>query len=89
MTDTNTAPEYIVEYADGPLEGQTERRILIGGKPEDRVPAIVLVEGLESTFWYTLTASHEVDGEWRATYAFDAPDSDEVAPDPDEESIEL
>ncbi|WP_374010783.1 hypothetical protein [Leifsonia sp. LS-T14] len=87
MSDARQDPEYIVEYADGPLVGQAERRFLVGGKAEDRIPAIVAVEGLESTFWYVAGEQREVEGQLQVKYHFDQPDSDPVAPEKEDESI--
>jgi hypothetical protein len=77
--------EYVVEYVDGPLAGETERRVLIDGAYDERIGAIAAVEGLESTFWYVAGATREVQGELYVAYSFDAPDSDPVESDPDDE----
>jgi hypothetical protein len=77
--------EYVVEYADGPLIGETERRVLIGGKYDDRIGAVAAVEGLESLFWYVAGEAREIQGELHVSYRFDAPDSDPVESDPDDE----
>ena len=80
-------PEYIVEYADGPLVGTAERRYLVDGKVDERIGAVAAVEGLESLFWYVAGAEREVNGEKYVTYHFDAPDSDPVEAEKDEESL--
>jgi len=87
MTDARQDPEYIVEYADGPLVGQTDRRFLVGGKVDERIGVIAAVEGLESTFWYVAGEEREVEGQLQVTYHFDQPDSDPVAADKEDESI--
>ncbi|MFP3381645.1 hypothetical protein SB767_35595, partial [Bacillus sp. SIMBA_069] len=77
----------IVEYADGPLAGQTDRRFLVDGKPDERIGVIAAVEGLESTFWYVAADDREVEGQHLVTYTFDQPDSDPVESDQEDESI--
>jgi hypothetical protein len=77
--------EYLVEYVDGPLEGEVERRVLVDGEYDKRVSAVAAVEGLESLFWYEAIDTHEVAGELRVRYRFDAGDSDPVEAVTDEE----
>lgn len=84
MTDERDAPEYIVEYIDGPMAGSTERRILISGEIEDEVTAIAAIEGDESMFRYLKVDSREIQGEYHARYRFDARDSDTVIADPED-----
>ncbi len=86
MTDSGQIPaEYVVEYADGPLEGETDRRVLVDGKYDDRIGAVAAVEGLESLFWYVAGEARDIQGELHVRYSFDAPDSDPVESDPDDE----
>jgi hypothetical protein len=86
MTDADpTSTEYVVEYIDGPLAGETDRRVLVQGTFDDRIGAIAAVEALESTFWYVAGESRDVQGELHVDYRFDAPDSDPVESDPDDE----
>lgn len=86
MTEAEpTSTEYIVDYIDGPLEGESDKRVLVQGKYDDRIGAIAAVEGLESTFWYVAGESRDVQGELHVEYSFDAPDSDPVESDPDDE----
>lgn len=80
-------PEYIVEYVDGPLAGTTERRILIDGAVDERIGAVVAIDGLESVFWYVAGAERTVGGEKYVQYHFDAPDSDPVESDREVESL--
>lgn len=77
-TAENQDQEYIVEYVDGPLEGRTDRRILVRGKYDERLGAIEAVDGLESTFWYVAGESREIQGLLHVKYSFDSPDSDPV-----------
>ena len=86
MTDSErTDVEYIVDYVDGPLAGESDRRVLIRGKFDDRIGAVAAVEGLESLFWYVAGETREIQGELHVNYSFDAPDSDPVEADPDDE----
>jgi hypothetical protein len=86
MTDSErTDVEYIVDYVDGPLAGESDRRVLIRGKFDDRIGAVAAVEGLESLFWYVAGETREIQGELHVNYTFDAPDSDPVEADPDDE----
>ena len=79
MSDAErVSEEYVVEYADGPLAGETDRRVLIGGRYDDRIGAVAAVEGLESLFWYNAGDSREIQGELHVSYRFNAPDSDPV-----------
>ncbi|ANJ25430.1 hypothetical protein [Agromyces aureus] len=85
--DTSTEAEYLVEYVDGPLAGTSERRALVDGEVDERIASIAAVRGLESIFWYTAGDQRVVDDETVVEYRFDAPDSDPVQSDPDEESL--
>jgi hypothetical protein len=87
MSDAPQDPEYIVEYADGPLVGQTDRRFLVGGEVDERIGVVAAIEGLESTFWYVAGDKRDINGQLQVTYHFDAPDSDPVETDKDDESI--
>jgi hypothetical protein len=82
---------YVAEYVDGPLEGTTEHRYLVDGKPEDRLTQIGLVDRTEAIFWYVAQDSRDVGGVQHVRYAFDAEDSDTLpgASDPDAETREL
>ncbi|MGI9824093.1 hypothetical protein [Agromyces sp. Marseille-Q5079] len=84
MAAEESSTEYLVEYLDGPLEGQVEHRSLVDGGPEARLAAIAAIDGVESVFWYDLVGQRELDGEVRARFAFDAGDSDPVAFDEDD-----
>ena len=87
MTDARQDPEYIVEYVDGPLVGQTDRRFLVDGQVDERIGVIAAVEGLESTFWYVAGEQRHSGDELLVQYHFDQPDSDPVEADPEDESI--
>jgi hypothetical protein len=73
-----TTGVYLAEFLDGPLEGRFEQRALVDGKPESRVGEVAAVDGLESLFWYEAVGEHEVNGQLRVRFRFDAADSDPV-----------
>jgi hypothetical protein len=87
MTDAHEAPteiEYVVEYVDGPLAGESEKRVLVGGRYDERIGAVAAVDGLESLFWYTADGARDVAGEQHVDYYFDSSDSDPVESDQDD-----
>ncbi len=67
---------YVAEYVDGPLEGTTEHRYLIDGKPEERVAQMALVDGSEGLFDYVAGDTRELNGEQYVQFRFDPKDSD-------------
>jgi len=82
MSDSAQNPkEYIVEYVDGPLAGQTDRRLLIHGKYDERVSALVNVQGLPTTLWYRAIDSRQVVDQQQVRYRFEPSDSDPVEED--------
>lgn len=84
MTDAPAAPQtYTVEYVDGPLKGQIDQRILIGGAHEKTFGVIALVDGLESNFEYTEVGTRELNGELHVSYSFEPAESDPFASDDD------
>ena len=84
MSADRAGVEYVAEFIDGPLEGEFEHRILVGGKPEPRVGMLAAVDGLESLFWYDAIDQREVNGQLRVKFRFDADDSDPVEFDEDD-----
>jgi hypothetical protein len=84
MSADRAGVEYVAEFIDGPLEGEFEHRILVGGKPERRVGMLAAVDGLESLFWYDAIDQREVNGQLRVKFRFDADDSDPVEFDEDD-----
>lgn len=76
--------EYIAEFIDGPLEGDTEKRALVDGKQEPEITMMALVDGMESMFWYYEVDSRDVQGQLHARYTFNAPESDPSVSDPDQ-----
>lgn len=81
MSTDTTGARYVAEFLDGPLEGEFEQRILVGGKAERRVGVVAAVDGLESLFWYDAVDEREVNGQLRVSFRFDADDSDPVESD--------
>ncbi|MGO4102999.1 hypothetical protein AB4Y63_03530 [Leifsonia sp. YAF41] len=78
-----TAPDsdsvvYIAEFLDGPLEGQTDSRVLVRGAAEPRISMVAAVDGMESLFWYDKGDQRDVQGRLHVRYSFDPGDSDPV-----------
>jgi hypothetical protein len=88
MSETRASdPQYIVEYADGPLAGTTDRRYLVGGTVDARIGAVAAVDSLESVFWYVAGEERTVAGEKHVSYHFDPQESDPVEADQADESL--
>lgn len=88
MSETGaTDPQYVAEFVDGPMAGMAERRYMVGGKVEDRINAVALVDGIEALLWYVAGEERTVAGVKHVSFAFDAPDSDSVESDPEQESL--
>ncbi|RFA14588.1 hypothetical protein B7R21_05980 [Subtercola boreus] len=84
MTDaTQTPNSYVVEYSDGPLVGQTDTRIFVGGEYDTTFGVIALVDGIEANFEYHATGTRELNGQTHVTYSFDAANSDSPVSDED------
>jgi hypothetical protein len=81
MTADSAPAEYLAEFVDGPLEGEFDRRALVGGSSEARIGMVAAVDGLESLFWYDRVDEREVADGLRARYRFDPSDSDPVEAD--------
>ncbi|WP_395242940.1 hypothetical protein ACGGZK_12300 [Agromyces sp. MMS24-K17] len=84
MSADTAGGEYVAEFIDGPLEGDFERRALVGGESERRVGMVAAVDGLESLFWYDAVDERTVGDELRVRFRFDADDSDPVEFDEDD-----
>lgn len=67
---------YIAEFIDGPLEGQTDTRVLLRGKHSGRISMLAAVGGMESLFWYDEVDKRDVQGRLHVRYRFDAGESD-------------
>jgi hypothetical protein len=77
-TPENENTEYTVEFVDGPLEGQTDTRVLLHGAHDKRISMLAAVDSMESLFWYDEVEAREVQGKLHVRYAFDSGDSDPV-----------
>lgn len=86
MSENREDVEYIVEYIDGPLEGESDRRVLVHGEHDEALSTVAAVDGLESLFRYNAVDTREIAGELHVRYRFDAPDSDPVESDADGEN---
>lgn len=75
--------EYIVVYAGGPSDGQTDRRISTDGTWDDSVTVLASEAGNESLINYDATTWREVGGTYFVTYVYDPQDS-EALEDPEE-----
>ena len=84
MSADTAGTDYVAEFSDGPLEGEFEHRVLVGGKPESRVGMMAAIDGLESLFWYDAVEQREVNGQVRVRFRFDADDSDPAEFDEDD-----
>ncbi|KZC93919.1 MULTISPECIES: hypothetical protein [Clavibacter] len=90
MTDSApTDVRYLAVFADGPLEGTTETRVLVDGGHDETISTLSAVEGKEALFQYRAGEVTEVAGEKRVTYSFVADGSDDVLGEGDDESLEL
>lgn len=68
--------EYIVFYAGGPYDGQSDRRISTDGTWETEITVIVAVDGKETQLVYTSPVAREVGDQVQVTYTWDEPDSE-------------
>ncbi|AWB89544.1 oligoribonuclease [Homoserinimonas hongtaonis] len=87
MTDSRPAlakgDEYIVVYAGGPSDGQSERRISTDGTWDDSLTVLASESGAESMINYDATNWREVGGTYFVTYVYDPRDS-EALEDPED-----
>lgn len=67
---------YVAEFTDGPLEGETDHRLLSRGVSEERIGMMAAVDGLESLFWYERIDERHVGEVLHVRYAFVPADSD-------------
>lgn len=67
---------YTAEFIDGPLQGQTDSRVLVHGKHDERISMVAAVDGMESLFRYDEIDARDVQGRLHVRYRFDAGDSD-------------
>ena len=70
--------EYIVLYAGGPFDGQTDRRISTDGSWDEQLTVLAAEAGNETMINYDATSWREVGEVYHVTYTFDAGDSEEI-----------
>ncbi|GAA4195383.1 hypothetical protein GCM10022288_32210 [Gryllotalpicola kribbensis] len=87
MSTAETAKEYITEFLDGPLQGQTQHRSFIEGEYEKDIEAFVAVEGLPSQLHYVAQSTRQVGDTLFVSYRFDAPGSDSIELDDQDTNI--
>ncbi|GAA4156663.1 hypothetical protein GCM10022286_07210 [Gryllotalpicola daejeonensis] len=87
MSTAETAKEYILEFLDGPLQGQTQHRPYIDGEYEKEVDAFVAVEGLPSQLHYVARDSRKVGENLFVSYRWDPADSDSIEVDDQDTNI--
>jgi hypothetical protein len=87
MSTAETAKEYIIEFLDGPLQGQTQHRPLIDGEYEKELDTFVAVEGLPSQLHYVAQKTRQVGETLFVSYRFDPADSDSIEVDDQDTNI--
>jgi hypothetical protein len=75
--------EYIVFYQGGPYDGQNDTRISTDGSWDTELTVLAAIDGHETQQVYSFVSAKEVAGTVQVTYAWDAPESDELE-DPEE-----
>lgn len=75
-TPNHTDVYYTAEFIDGPLAGDTEERVLVHGKHDEKLSVVALVDSLESIFRYTAVEARELSGKLHVTYSFNEAGSD-------------
>lgn len=70
--------EYIVVYAGGPFDGQTDRRISTDGTWDVELTVLAAEAGNETMINYDVTSWREVGDVYHVTYTYDVRESEEV-----------
>jgi hypothetical protein len=81
MSETPTlsqGDEYIVFYAGGPYDGQSDTRISTDGNWETEITVIAAFEGKETQLDYVNPVAKQVGEQVQVTYTWDANDSDPI-----------
>ena len=68
--------EYIVFYAGGPYDGQTDRRISTDGSWESEITVLAAMDGKETQLVYASPVARSVGEQVQVTYSWDEPDSE-------------
>ncbi len=87
MSTTESAEDYVAEFADGPLAGTTQYRSLVEGEYLKDLEAYVAVEGLPSSQHYVAEATRQVGDTLFVTYRFDPATSDSIEVDDQDTNI--
>jgi hypothetical protein len=87
MSTTENSAQYITEFLDGPLAGQTLGREYIDGDYEKELDMYVAVEGVPAEQRYIAESTREVGGTLFVKYRWDAKDSDSIEVDDQDTNI--
>ena len=87
MSTPETPAEYVAEFADGPLQGESQHRTYIEGDYEKELDMYVAVESLPSQLHYVAASSRQVGDTLFVSYRFDAADSDSIEIDDQDTNI--
>lgn len=87
MSTSETPAEYVAEFADGPLQGETQHRTYIEGDYEKELTMFVAIEGLPSQLHYVASSTRQVGDTLFVTYRWDATDSDPIEVDDQDTNI--
>lgn len=87
MSTAETSTEYVAEFIDGPLEGESQHRTFLDGDYEKELDMYVAVEGLPSLLHYVMTTSRQVGDTLFVSYRFDPKDSDPIEVDDQDTNI--
>lgn len=75
--------EYVVQYAGGPSDGQSDHRISTDGSWDDSLTVLAAEAGNEVLITYDATSWREIGGVYYVTYSYDASES-EALEDPED-----
>jgi hypothetical protein len=87
MSTAETSKEYVTEFLDGPLEGQTQHRSFIDGEYEKNLETYVAVEGVPRELRYIAADTRQVGDTLFVSYRFDPADSDSIEVDDQDTNI--
>ena len=88
MSTTENPADYVTEFLDGPLEGQTQHRsYLESGEYEKEFDVYVAVEGLTAEERYVAVSDRKVGDTLFVSYRWDKKDSDSIEVDDQDTNI--
>jgi hypothetical protein len=87
MSTSENPQEYVTEFLDGPLEGQTLGRPYIDGEYEKELEMYVAVEGLPAEQRYVAESTRNVGDTLFVSYRWDQKDSDSIEVDDQDTNI--